>query len=100
MTARGGNACDIVVFGGTGDLAMRKLLPALYYLHRDRHLHPQTRILALARARHEPEAYRRLVRRHVSQQDRKSTRLNSSHVRISYAVFRLKKKMSAPGGRP
>ena len=42
-------ACDIVVFGGTGDLALRKLLPALYYLHRDRHLHPQTRILALAR---------------------------------------------------
>src|SRR3989442_10942838 len=26
------------------------------------------------------------------QQDRKSTRLNSSHVRISYAVFCLKKK--------
>src|SRR5690554_7612893 len=28
--------------------------------------------------------------------DRKSTRLNSSHVRISYAVFCLKKKKSAP----
>src|SRR5690554_7010128 len=28
----------------------------------------------------------------VEQQDRKSTRLNSSHVRISYAVFCLKKK--------
>src|SRR6266699_5246768 len=27
-----------------------------------------------------------------SSQDRKSTRLNSSHVRISYAVFCLKKK--------
>src|SRR5690349_23013001 len=27
-------------------------------------------------------------------QDRKSTRLNSSHVEISYAVFCLKKKMS------
>src|SRR3989442_8645483 len=27
-----------------------------------------------------------------SQSDRKSTRLNSSHVRISYAVFCLKKK--------
>src|SRR5690554_7472145 len=27
-----------------------------------------------------------------SMQDRKSTRLNSSHVRISYAVFCLKKK--------
>src|SRR3989442_5751299 len=29
---------------------------------------------------------------YVGQQDRKSTRLNSSHVRISYAVFCLKKK--------
>src|SRR5690554_7140488 len=28
----------------------------------------------------------------LSQRDRKSTRLNSSHVRISYAVFCLKKK--------
>src|SRR5690625_6858887 len=28
-------------------------------------------------------------------QDRKSTRLNSSHVAISYAVFRLKKKKDA-----
>src|SRR5436305_8764270 len=30
-----------------------------------------------------------------SRQDRKSTRLNSSHVRISYAVFCLKKKIMA-----
>src|SRR6266699_6424842 len=29
---------------------------------------------------------------HLSLRDRKSTRLNSSHVRISYAVFCLKKK--------
>src|SRR3989442_7640322 len=28
----------------------------------------------------------------LNRQDRKSTRLNSSHVRISYAVFCLKKK--------
>src|SRR5436305_9810948 len=33
-----------------------------------------------------------LVREHGGQVDRKSTRLNSSHVRISYAVFCLKKK--------
>src|SRR3989442_4822369 len=30
--------------------------------------------------------------------DRKSTRLNSSHVRISYAVFCLKKKKSGTSG--
>src|SRR2546430_3032807 len=32
------------------------------------------------------------VRRRYSRQDRKSTRLNSSHSQISYAVFCLKKK--------
>src|SRR3989442_3263184 len=32
-------------------------------------------------------------------QDRKSTRLNSSHVRISYAVFCLKKKRYHVSGR-
>src|SRR3989442_1971349 len=32
------------------------------------------------------------VLRPAAQADRKSTRLNSSHVRISYAVFCLKKK--------
>src|SRR5690606_40649469 len=34
----------------------------------------------------------RLQRRHLDGRDRKSTRLNSSHVKISYAVFCLKKK--------
>src|SRR5436305_7028681 len=33
-----------------------------------------------------------------SHRDRKSTRLNSSHVRISYAVFCLKKKTSGVSG--
>src|SRR2546430_7190397 len=32
--------------------------------------------------------------------DRKSTRLNSSHSQISYAVFCLKKKTRAPPGTP
>src|SRR5690349_24181064 len=32
---------------------------------------------------------------HAGQEDRKSTRLNSSHVEISYAVFCLKKKIQS-----
>src|SRR5207302_5527450 len=44
-------------------------------------------LLGAARAR--IETHRRLPRRFG---DRKSTRLNSSHVKISYAVFCLKKK--------
>src|SRR5438874_8436469 len=41
------------------------------------------------RARHHRIDHRRRSHSHV---DRKSTRLNSSHVEISYAVFCLKKK--------
>src|SRR5436305_7211245 len=39
-----------------------------------------------------PEKGHSLRRKTVQRADRKSTRLNSSHVRISYAVFCLKKK--------
>src|SRR5438874_6885473 len=38
---------------------------------------------------------RKLELRSAALQDRKSTRLNSSHVEISYAVFCLKKKNSS-----
>ena len=40
----------MVLFGGTGDLAMRKILPALFEAHREGTLHPDGRILALGRA--------------------------------------------------
>src|SRR5690606_40010627 len=39
-----------------------------------------------------PRRVRALRRAHGVVRDRKSTRLNSSHVKISYAVFCLKKK--------
>src|SRR5256885_5980219 len=38
-----------------------------------------------------------LLHQHFPREDRKSTRLNSSHLVISYAVFCLKKKKSSAG---
>ncbi|GII85012.1 glucose-6-phosphate 1-dehydrogenase [Sphaerisporangium siamense] len=43
------HAADLVVFGGTGDLSMRKLLPALYHCDRDGRLAPDARIIAVSR---------------------------------------------------
>ena len=40
---------DLVIFGGTGDLAMRKLLPALYHRDRDDQITPDSRIIAASR---------------------------------------------------
>src|SRR5207249_6412135 len=67
----------------------------------------ETEIVAAAKAAsaHEfisqlPEGYRTLVGERgmrLSGGDRKSTRLNSSHVSISYAVFCLKKKSAGRG---
>src|SRR3989442_1888771 len=57
-------------------------------LFRSRH-----RVLGAEQLGREPEAGPdEAPRRGGFAQDRKSTRLNSSHVRISYAVFCLKKK--------
>ncbi len=40
---------DLVVFGGTGDLAMRKLLPGLYHRDCDDQLPPESRIIGVSR---------------------------------------------------
>lgn len=40
---------DLVIFGATGDLSMRKLLPSLYHAHCAHLLHPEGRILAVSR---------------------------------------------------
>ncbi|WP_160285484.1 glucose-6-phosphate dehydrogenase [Pseudomonas knackmussii] len=61
-------SCDILVFGGTGDLALHKLLPALYHLHRENRLPADTRILALARSARTPEQFLALAERHCRAQ--------------------------------
>jgi glucose-6-phosphate 1-dehydrogenase len=53
--------CDIVVFGGTGDLALRKLLPALYHQFRDGHLARGTEVIACSRAGLDDAGYRAKV---------------------------------------
>ncbi len=50
--------CTIVIFGATGDLSHRKILPALVNLRRAGLLPPQTAVLATARRPYTDEAYR------------------------------------------
>src|SRR5690349_23338689 len=61
----------------------------LFRSHQPR-VRPQVSDLRCARLREHDE--RLAVPQEPGRQDRKSTRLNSSHVEISYAVFCLKKK--------
>jgi len=49
MSDRDDTRCDLMMFGALGDLAQRKLFPALYQLERAGLLHAESRILAIAR---------------------------------------------------
>ena len=48
---------DLIIFGGTGDLAMRKLLPALYHRDRDGQVTSESRIIAASRGALAREEY-------------------------------------------
>jgi glucose-6-phosphate 1-dehydrogenase len=52
----------LVLFGGTGDLAARKLLPAIYDLLADGRLPERFRVVAVARDGHDDDTFRRHVR--------------------------------------
>ncbi|MEI7713885.1 MAG: glucose-6-phosphate dehydrogenase, partial [Rhodospirillales bacterium] len=49
---------DCVVFGATGDLTLRKLLPALYYRYRDGQMPDGARIVGVARSVLSDDGYR------------------------------------------
>jgi glucose-6-phosphate 1-dehydrogenase len=53
---------DLVIFGGTGDLAVRKLLPALYHRYIDGQLRSEARIIGVAREPLDDAGYRAQVR--------------------------------------
>ena len=52
---------DLVIFGGTGDLSTRKLLPALFQLHRHKLADRLHRIIATGRGATDTAAFRQVA---------------------------------------
>jgi glucose-6-phosphate 1-dehydrogenase len=52
----------IIIFGASGDLTQRKLIPALYTLNAEGHLPPQFAVIGVARTEFDDEAFRAHVR--------------------------------------
>ncbi|CAL4322432.1 glucose-6-phosphate dehydrogenase [Buchnera aphidicola] len=65
MNIENNNSCDIVIFGTKGDLAKRKLLPALYKLEKNKKIHQDTRIIGVGRAEWTKEEYSILVKESI-----------------------------------
>ena len=53
---------DLVVFGGTGDLARRKILPALFRRYVAGQIEGDVRLIGAARSEMDAKAYREMVR--------------------------------------
>ncbi len=58
---------DIIVFGGSGDLAYRKLLPALYHRHRDGQIPTVARIVGVSRRAMSDAEYRDATKKALEQ---------------------------------
>ena len=81
-------AFDFILFGGSGDLAMRKLLPALYYRHRDSAGNAPWRIIgtgrqALSREEYVAQALEH-CRLHVAAKDFSESAWNTFAQRLDY----------------
>ncbi len=81
---------DFIIFGGTGDLSERKLLPALYYRQRDHQFSEPTRIIGTSRAKLSDKEFQEFARKaisdHVKASDIDAEELERFVSRFSYVA--------------
>ncbi len=72
--ANGGNgdrknleACSIVIFGASGDLTARKLIPALYHLFKEKQMPATFRVIGFARREKTDASWRQELRTALDQ---------------------------------
>ncbi|WP_208437902.1 glucose-6-phosphate dehydrogenase [Bartonella taylorii] len=79
---------DCIIFGGNGDLASRKLLPALYHCQCVGQFNEPMRIIGVARSSLRSEEYQSFVRasleKHISPKDLNQIQLNRFLARLAY----------------
>src|SRR3990172_9643261 len=111
--------CAIVIFGASGDLTRRMLLPALYNLAADEQLPPQCAIVGFARTEWNNDEFRDHAKAAVTQFSRRPMESAlwerfaaslfyvachydraPSHARLTRRLERLEQERSIPGNHP
>ncbi|EXL03199.1 glucose-6-phosphate dehydrogenase [Aquamicrobium defluvii] len=81
---------DFIIFGGTGDLSERKLLPSLYHRQRDHQFSEPTRIIGTSRSKMSDDEFRAFARKaieqHVAPEYIDKAELDEFLARISYVA--------------
>ncbi len=87
-------AFDLVIFGATGDLARRKILPSLYHRFLVGQMPDEARIIASARSPLSAQEFRDLageaIKRYVPEADQLESRLASFLERLDYVAVDAK----------
>lgn len=70
---------SIVIFGASGDLTYRKLIPALYHLYASQQLPKSFAILGVSRTEYSDESYREKLKRSLQELENRTCRSRSLH---------------------
>jgi len=90
-------AFDLVLFGGTGDLTWRKLMPALFQAWRHGKLPAGGRILAVARDERSDEAYRAYIREKFAGVDEAKQPTEEEFAQFAQLLHYRRMDLSTPG---
>ena len=87
---------DLVLFGGTGDLTWRKLMPALFQAHRHGKLPQGGRILAVARDERSDDEYRNFIKERFGDVDPGKRPTDDEFARFAQLLHYRRMDLSQP----
>ncbi|HEV2208610.1 MAG TPA: glucose-6-phosphate dehydrogenase [Verrucomicrobiae bacterium] len=90
--------CSIVIFGASGDLTARKLIPALYHLCKEKQMPPDFRILGFARREKSDESWRQELRQALGQFSRTQPVDDTVWQEFATHVFYCQGDLTDPAG--
>ena len=82
---------DLVIFGGTGDLAIRKLLPALYHRFVDGQIPASSRIIGIAREGLDDDGYRTSLRKALQEGGGNAAKIEAFLGQVGYRSLDARK---------
>ena len=84
-------AFDLVIFGGTGDLAARKLLPAMFHRFIDGQIPAESRIIGIAREGTDDAGYREQMRKALGGEGEKAAQVDAFLKQVFYRSLDARK---------
>ncbi len=88
--------CSIVIYGASGDLTARKLIPALYQLYKEKQMPPDFRVIGFARREKTDDSWRTELRQALDQFSRTKPVDNAVWDEFAKKVFYCMGEFSEP----